>query len=285
MSRPPQCLTAAYNVLRKVSSLSQCGDCKVFNMQKAEDGVHFDLFSLEPNPYLLPVFLLKEHSAVLKLMEVCLSKDLTFVLLLKKKPSHCFLLVLPQGIRCLFFNQSPIGLRTKGKHSSTPQSDHKAKHNGQLQTDEWAHRHGDSAGQRDGLQPNHCHHGHHWKENNWKENWAKRGILFAEECASQHLVTIQPEQKPELLQFWVRRGTEPLLGTFSWRAGPHGTCTTFQLQWTGTCQQPQKHFRHSFSSQWSLKETGEADFVSYYRERLQEWGAKKEKMWSLDLKI
>lgn len=143
----------------------------------------------------------------------------------------------------------------------------------------------DSAGQCNGLQPNHCHRRHHWKENNWKENWAKRGILFAEEFASQHLVTVQPEQKPELLQCWVRRGTEPLLGKFSWRAGPHGTCTTFQLHWTGTCQQPQKHFHHSFSSQWSLKESGGADFVSNYREHLQEWEAKKEKMWSLDLKM
>lgn len=101
----------------------------------------------------------------------------------------------------------------------------------------------DSAGQRDGLQPNHCTRRHHCKENNCRENWAKRDILFTEEFASQHLVTVQPEQKPELLQGWVRRGTEPLLGTFSWRAGPHGTCTTFQLQGAGTCQQPQKHFR------------------------------------------
>lgn len=65
-------------------------------MQKAEDSVHFNLFSLEPSPYLLPVFLLKECSAALQLMDVCLNKDLTFVLLLKeKKKSNCFLLVLP----------------------------------------------------------------------------------------------------------------------------------------------------------------------------------------------
>lgn len=58
----------------------------------------------------------------------------------------------------------------------------------------------DSAGQCDGLQPNRCHHRHHLKENNWEENSAKRDILFAEELASQHLVTVQPEQKTELLQ-------------------------------------------------------------------------------------
>lgn len=60
---------------KKVSSLCQCGDCKLFDIQEAEDGVHFNLFSLEPNPYLLSVFLLKECSAALQLMEVCLSKD------------------------------------------------------------------------------------------------------------------------------------------------------------------------------------------------------------------
>lgn len=111
---------------------------EIASMQKAEDSVHFNLFSCELNPYLLPVFLLKECSAALQLMEVCLSNICP---LTEKNPSHCFLLVLPSGIRCLFFNQSPIGLRTKGKHSSTLQSDHKAKHNGQLQTDEWAPRH------------------------------------------------------------------------------------------------------------------------------------------------
>lgn len=76
----------------------------------------------------------------------------------------------------------------------------------------------DNTAQCDGLQPNHCHRRHHWKKNNWKENQAERGILFAEEFASQHLVAVQTEQKPELLQCWVRGGAEPPLGTLSWQA-------------------------------------------------------------------
>jgi len=54
------------------------------------------------------------------------------------------------------------------------------------------------------------------------------------------------------------------------RLGQYGTCTTFQLQQTGTCQQPQKHFRYNFSSQPRLKGTGGAAFAYDYSEILQE---------------
>lgn len=42
---------------------------------------------------------------------------------------------------------------------------------------------------------------------------------------------------------WAR---SPHRGRSPGRLAPRGTCTTFQSQQTGTCQQPRKHFRHKF---------------------------------------
>lgn len=71
-----------------------------------------------------------------------------------------------------------------------------------------------NSGQCDGVQPNHCHCRQDWKKNNWKENRAKKGILFAEEFASQHLVTVQPEQNPEMLQHLLRGDKAPVGDAF-----------------------------------------------------------------------
>lgn len=116
-------------------SLCKCAESTFFNVQKAEDSIYFIYFSLESNPLLLSFILLKQHSAALQLMRTCPSKNLAFVVLLKEK-ILLFLAYVTVGHKMRL-----IHLRTKGKHSSTLQSDHKTKDNGQLQRDEWAHRH------------------------------------------------------------------------------------------------------------------------------------------------
>lgn len=42
-----------------------------------------------------------------------------------------------------------------------------------------------------------------------KRTEPRGAFYFAEEFASQHLVTLQPEQKPEMLQFLVREDGDP----------------------------------------------------------------------------
>lgn len=143
----------------------------------------------------------------------------------------------------------------------------------------------DNTGQCNGLWPNHCHCRHYWKENNWKENRAKRGILFCGGICISALGDTPARTKTGNVAIFGERGWRPQWGRSAGRLAPHGTCTTIHLQQTGTCQQPRKHFHHNFSSQPSLKEAGGAVYVYVYRELLQERGAKKEKAWSPGLKM
>lgn len=194
--------------------------------------------------------------------------------------------MLPQGIKCLVLNQSPIGLRTKGKHSSAPQSDHKTKDNGQLQADEWAHRHRKTTL----VSAMSCNLtivtvGITGRKTIGKRTKPREALYLQRNLHFSTWWQSSQNKNRDCCNTGREGARSPHRGWSPGRLAPRGTCTTFQTQQTGTCQQPRKHFRHNFSSQPSLKEAHGAAFVYDYRELLREWGAEKEKTWSLYLKM